>query len=508
MNKIILALLCGLSITQVMAADDITVVMLNDFHGQVQPNKSMVGAGKISTFIQNYKKQYPNMIVVSAGDNYQGTAISNISLGAVDNEFFDYIGVKFSAIGNHEFDYGQNAFESWNKNSQIKYLAANIIESSTGKIFTPAIPYGEYTLPNGKTIAFIGLATLETPYTTASYNVNGLNFTDPVKAANYWVDYLNSPQSKIKKPDTIALLTHIPTHQESDGRIDYEKNIQLPTSEIEYVTQNVHGISGILTGHSHMVVSGYLHNIPVVQGASQGRDISILHYDCHTSPQCVATPEVINLSDATKDLISDPQVESIISKYFEKNSATLNKIIAVAPEDLANMPESNSSNIKLTYMVSDILRKVVGADIGLTNTYGVRRSLPKGNITYGMLYEVLPFDNTIVSVKIKGQYINSLVEHSLYNHKLPIGVFAGLQISLNKNGKIKQIKVNNKPLKNNKIYSIAISSFILAGGDGFDFTKVISSSDSNITMREEVLKYWSKNGITVPKNWQNIVIEK
>ena len=70
------------------AADDITVVALNDFHGQVQPYKNMVGAGKISAFLQEYRKQYPHTIVVLAGDNYQGTPISNLSLGQVDNEFF------------------------------------------------------------------------------------------------------------------------------------------------------------------------------------------------------------------------------------------------------------------------------------------------------------------------------------------------------------------------------------------------------------------------------------
>ena len=51
------------------AADDITVVALNDFHGQMAANKSMAGAGKISTFLQNFRKQYPNTVVVLAGDN-------------------------------------------------------------------------------------------------------------------------------------------------------------------------------------------------------------------------------------------------------------------------------------------------------------------------------------------------------------------------------------------------------------------------------------------------------
>jgi 2',3'-cyclic-nucleotide 2'-phosphodiesterase (5'-nucleotidase family) len=53
----------------------------------------MVGAAKIASFINGYRKTHPDLVVVAAGDNYQGTAISNISHGAVVNDFFDYIGL-------------------------------------------------------------------------------------------------------------------------------------------------------------------------------------------------------------------------------------------------------------------------------------------------------------------------------------------------------------------------------------------------------------------------------
>jgi 2',3'-cyclic-nucleotide 2'-phosphodiesterase/3'-nucleotidase len=207
MRKLSLLLILGVLSALTFAADDITVVALNDFHGQMAANKSMVGAGKISTFLQNYRKQYPNTVVVLAGDNYQGTAISNISLGQVDNEFFNLIGVKYSAIGNHDFDYGQAVFESWSKTNQFPFLAANIINASDGSIFKYAMPYGELILPSGKKIAFIGLATLETPDTTGIANIKGLKFTNPVTSANQWVKFLNSTANKQGKPDTIVLLT-------------------------------------------------------------------------------------------------------------------------------------------------------------------------------------------------------------------------------------------------------------------------------------------------------------
>ena len=88
MRKISLVLFAAGFMQFVAATDDITVLVLNDFHGQMQPNKAMVGASKISSFIQNYRLDHLNTVVVFAGDNYQGTAISNISLGQVDNDIF------------------------------------------------------------------------------------------------------------------------------------------------------------------------------------------------------------------------------------------------------------------------------------------------------------------------------------------------------------------------------------------------------------------------------------
>lgn len=508
MKKILWLALGGVLCSNVWAEDDITVVSLNDFHGQVLPNKNMVGAAKISTYLQKFRQKYPNTIVVLAGDNYQGTAISNLSYGQVDTDFFNYIGVKFSAIGNHEFDYGQKAFESWNKTSNFKFLAANIIESDSGKVFKYAQPYGEVTLQNGKKIAFIGLATLETPSTTVSYNINNLNFTDPVKAANQWVNYLNSDKNPQGKPDTIALLTHIPSRQESNGKIDYMPLPELKTNELDYVSKNVHGISAILSGHSHLLVDGTINGVTVVQGASQGKDLSVLHYDCHSQPKCIVTPEIINLAEATKDLQPDPVVDGIVNHYVEQNKAILDKVIATSAVELRNHPESGSLyNIELTYTLADVIKRTTNSDIGLLNTYGVRRSLPIGNVTYSMIYEAMPFDNTVTTVDIKGKDLLPLIKHSLPKDSVQKGVFAGVKIEL-KNGAIKKVWVGGKPLDLKKTYRLATVNFIAAGGDGFDFSHATNLNDSHVTIREVIHSDWQKNGIKIPADWQSITVVK
>ena len=516
-------ILCLLSF-QIYAYDDMTILSLNDFHGQVEANKDMVGAPEIASFITEYRKTHPNLMIVAAGDNYQGTAISNISHGAVVNDFFDYIGLKYSAVGNHDFDYGQQWFKSWYDNSNVRYLSANISYKNDSilygfknwfrgcNILKYVKPYGYQTFDNGKTVYFIGLSTLETPDTTAAKNIFNLSFNNPIASANKWVGYINDYQRNgLPKPDAIVLLTHIPTEQENSV-IGYSNKIKSldNQSEIESVTADVKSASGVFSGHSHQFVDGFLNSTAVVQGASQGKDISILHYDCHTAAdKCIVTPEVVNLAEATKDLPADKNVVKIISKYKDSIKDELNKVISKASEPLSNQPQDGSYNIPLTYTLADILKNITSSNVALLNSHGVRSSLPSGDITYSMIYGVMPFDNMVVTLDISGKKLLALIKHSLsLKEGGQIGVFAGAEISVHGNGRIKQVLIDNKPLNPKKTYKIATIDFLITGGDGFIFKDIKNYKDSSVPVREFIVNYWSTHPVSIAKGWQDIKIEK
>lgn len=483
-------------------ADDFTVVALNDFHGQVMPNKDMVGMAKISTFLQEYKKTHPNLVIVLSGDNYQGTAISNLSMGAVDNEIFNYIGVNYSTLGNHDFDYGQEIFKTWQKTNNFPFLASNVTYKVNGQPFEYAKPYAE-SMINGKKVVFVGLATLETYDTTAAKNINNLEFNDQAKSTNYWLAKLNY------KPDAVIAITHIPTVQESDGSVGYNDNSHLKASEIKYLVNNTPALSGVFTAHSHQKVIGFIESVPVIQGASQGKDLSVIHYNCMINTGCVGTPELIDLSVATANLASDKQVDKIIDKYYEKNKYLLNHVLTTTTQNFPNHPESetNAYNSKLTYTVANISRLLAHADVGLQNTGGVRRSLPQGKITYGMLYETLPFDNTLVVVTMKGKDLKDVIRHALVSHHdWTIGVLSGVSIAVDKSGTLISAKIKNKEIVDEQIYSVATIDFLVNGGDGFDFSQAISIKDTNLAIREQVKSYIVKHGLILPQDWQNVKI--
>ncbi|XSZ47513.1 5'-nucleotidase C-terminal domain-containing protein [Francisella noatunensis] len=166
-----------------------------------------------------------------------------------------------------------------------------------------------------------------------------------------------------------------------------------------------------MTGHSHKFVNGIKNGVVVEQGESQGKDISVLHYDCHTSDVCKVTPEVINLAQATKNLEPNKDVNNILAKYNDSVKAELDKVITNAPRELSDEAQDGYYNIPLTYTLANIIKGQTASDLALVNSHGVRRSLPQGDITYGMIYETMPFDNMVVTLDIKGSDLLKLIEH-------------------------------------------------------------------------------------------------
>jgi len=122
---------------------DVHIVSFNDFHGRIpgngQPYKtSSSDPGSIRFFNQynEFVKQNPNTILLSAGDNSQGNAFSNVTYGESVYDTFKQMGVVYSALGNHEFDWGLDYFD--NENNQLNYDEVARTEDTIGNYFINA----------------------------------------------------------------------------------------------------------------------------------------------------------------------------------------------------------------------------------------------------------------------------------------------------------------------------------------------------------------------------------
>lgn len=191
---------------------NIPIVSFNDFHGSLQGSTSDPGAAKFVNEIKNFKSENPNTIVVSGGDLYQVSALSNLLQGKPVSDMVKALGVTYSAIGNHEFDWGRNLFNTWSKDGVFEFLASNVYYKGTDKLIEGSKPYG-IVEKDGKKIGFIGLSTPETAYKTSQNSVKDIEFRDPKKYAEKWIEYLKNE----KYVDAVIILCHMASYQDEKG---------------------------------------------------------------------------------------------------------------------------------------------------------------------------------------------------------------------------------------------------------------------------------------------------
>ena len=464
---------------------------INDFHGNVDStgSSSNPGLARLQTYLKQQIDLNPNSYFLSSGDQYQGTAISNLTYGDVVNDILDKMGMLTSAIGNHEFDWGPDHIVRWAKEGSFQFIAANIEVDAAKKPAewdTYVKPYYIHKVTVGGEeykIGFIGIATPETEYKTAAANVEGFKFTDPVAATNTWTTYLKDTE----KVDAVIALTHLGAFQDATTKVisgevvDYAKGID---------------VDAIFSAHSHQLVNGTVNGIPIVQGLYNARSLSkiSLNFEVVDAVKTLTVKsEVIDIKALIKTTAEDPEIAQMVKDYYTILAPTLNEKLA----DLKNDLPHDTNTMQLTPMgqfVSKAMTEITGTQIAIVNGGGVRRGFTAGTITMGLMYELLPFDNTLVTLKLTGAELKKVIEHGIMPADFRPGQFYGLDVTYNPEAaagsRITKITLlDGTPIDDATVYSVATIDFLLTGGDKYNFKAATDVVDTLIPLREEIAKY-------------------
>lgn len=461
---------------------------INDFHGNVDSSGSSKNPGlaRIQTFLKQRIEENARTYFLSAGDHFQGTAISNLTHGEVVNEILKEMNLMASAVGNHEFDWGSDLIPTWAKDGEYKFLASNIEVEADKK---PA-GWDDYVVPymvqehiiNGTAvkIGFIGIATPETKFKTSAENVVGYTFTDPVKATNKWAKILKEQEHV----DAIIALTHLGS---------FQKNGVVSGEIVEYAN-NVEGVDAIFTGHTHQVVNGRVNDIAIVQGGYNGRNLSQITLDFEINDTAVellnATGNVINMTDLIPSLEEDVAVKAIVDKYYEELAPILDEVIGTLTNDLPHDTDKMQVS-PMGQFISKSLAEIGGTQIAIINGGGIRRGFDKGDITMGLMYELLPFDNTLVTLKVTGAELKKLIEHGLHPDNFRPGQFYGIEVwyddKAEAGNRISTIRLLDGTLvKDDATYTVSTLDFLLTGGDNYDYSKATDVVDTYIPVRDVI----------------------
>ncbi len=199
-------------------------------------------------------------------------------------------------------------------------------------------------------------------------------------------------------------------------------------------------------------------------------------------------------------------IQNFITPYHNRVEQVLDSTLAYAPYPISKTDgvfNSTAGNLMADIVLTQtepIFKKRTGnsIDFVLLNHGGIRATISKGNISARTAYEVMPFENTVVVLELKGETLRKMVDYLIKSKRAhPV---SGMQLVLNKDGGLNSFSIANFPVDNNKSYFVATSDYLVTGGDNMEFFKeALSKTETDYKIRNAMIDYFSKVDTVAPK---------
>lgn len=515
----------------------INILAFNDFHGNLEPPKRFIEAddpsdssktvripvGGVSYFADAIKKlrsQYPNNAVVSAGDLISASPLtSSLFLDEPTIETMNDIQIDFNAVGNHEFDRGTDELRRLqnggcqqftsakpcqiNKEfpgAKFNFLAANVsMKADPNKTLFPAYKVKTY---GGIPVAFIGMTLKATPSIVSAAGIKDVNFNDEADTVNALI-----PELKKQGIEAIVVVVH-------EG--------VAPSTKFNKKTCD--GLSGPLLGildrldpAVDVVVSGHTHQsyicdystknpqkpflltsagqygtaITNIQLELDGKTGNVIKKDAKQVPiqseAYTSGSTTVNLTDLYEKFNKTPSIEAILNKYRQAVTTISARVVGTA-NGVINRNATESGESALGNLIADAQQAMAltasnqGSDFTLMNPGGVRADLlvnSSNQITFGDVFTVQPFGNSIVTLSLTGKQIREVLEQQWSGANTatvrilqPSKEFSYSYKKDNSTSpRASNILVAGQALNDTKVYRVTVNSFLADGGDNFTVLK-------------------------------------
>lgn len=225
----------------------------------------------------------------------------------------------------------------------------------------------------------------------------------------------------------------------------------------------------------------FRHNWIVALGAA-------LLLSCHTA--YVPTKAVYEDYRITAGLPRDSSMIRVMEPYRDSVNRSMNVVVGVAAVDMEKAkPEGALGNFMVDAMLWAAKEKFgVPVDAAFTNYGGIRiNQLPKGEVTRGKVFELMPFDNLLVLQQVKGSVLQQFLDLTAASGGWPV---AGITMQI-RDKKAVNVKVGGQPLDPNKTYTVANSDYVANGGDDAAIFKSIPQQNKGYLLRDALFDYIS-----------------
>jgi 2',3'-cyclic-nucleotide 2'-phosphodiesterase (5'-nucleotidase family) len=439
------------------------VLTTNDVHGAleatVQPwsnHRPVGGAAAVAGMMARLTRECGcTAIRLDDGDVMQGTPVSNLSYGRATVEAFNAMGYAASSIGNHEFDWGLDTLEARIRQAHFAWLSSNIRERDTDAVPPWVVPWRMVTTGRYR-IALVGYTTVTTPTTTRPTIVAGLRFDSGPARLDAAI-----AAARRERPDFVIVVAHEGAFCDRSGTCRGEV-VDLARALKERPDL-------IVSGHTHSLVQTTVNGIPIVQARSSNTALGIVDFVDSAGTRVVRMRVETVWADREA---ADTAVGSVVEAYVRGTAPLTSRAVAT----LASPLERKGDQYPLGNLIADADRAAAHADVAIVNNGGIRADLPAGTVTWGQLFEVVPFQNFVVRLVVSGAVLRQALEHAVGASDARAHV-SGVRVRVTPSNPPGQrvtavTFADGRALLDTARYTLAVPDFMAAGGSGYAMLRV------------------------------------
>ncbi len=510
---LVLAWACGTPTQGEQSPQTITlsIVATNDVHGGLLERDGRGGLATFGGYLNNLRatrKRDGGVLLVDAGDMFQGTVESNLAEGAPVVAAYNSLGYAAAAIGNHEFDFGvagpgvaprgsssdlRGALKARAAEAKFPFLAANLIDTVTGRpVNWPNVRPSVVVDVAGVQVGLIGVMTLRALSATIATATGGLR-VNPLAAT-----LLAEAQSLRRNgADFVVALAH------AGGRctrFDDPKDLSscdLSSSEIAAVLRQLPSgtIELVASGHTHAGMAHEIDGTIVMQAFSKGtafsradltvdrrtkkvvekrvfppRDVCARVYEGtrRCDAQAAGNRALVPAEYEGRPVSADSAIARVIAPAVERVKAHAGESLGVVLETPIRAALIGTESPLGNLFTDAMLSAIPDVDIAINNTRGgLRADLARGPLTYGRLYETFPFDNRLVRLELSGAELRRVFELQLREGRALPGI-AGVRVAAscrNSRLAIAMTRTSGRTVRDDDRLVVVTHSFLATGGD-------------------------------------------
>ena len=486
---------------------NLTILHTNDFHARVDEyNRNgarckeadaaaglcIAGAPRIATAVAAIQNDKPNVLVLDAGDQFQGTLFYNLFKGDVLTLTMNYIGYDAMAIGNHEFDNGPATLASFIAGADFPVLSANI-NATNEPLLSGLIESYVVLERGGHQVGIIGLTTPD----TSNISSPGPNiiFTDMVAALQSAADALAA-----QGVDKIIALTHVGYDIDLNlaaqvSGVDVfigghsHSFLYYPASPISFGPPTFPQFGPLVPAGEYPTVVESLNEEPVLIVTAYQWGTFLGKLDVTFDPNGLVAYAIGNpifmgtttAKDETLDFMLQPYRDAVADLIATPvGTTTVDLLIVDGGQQICRLGECLMGNLVADAMLwkANEVEPSANYQIAFQNGGGLRAPILAGPVSMGDVLETLPFGNAIATFELQGQYVKAALENGARLYPSANGGFAqvaGLRYQIDPaqpvGSRIVSVEVWNgtgwDPLDLNAIYKVVTNDFMRRGGDNY-----------------------------------------